>query len=167
MKARELRFTCPSCGQHVQCPLDHAGENIPCPSCAQLIRVPENGTIVEVKSPAQDAQDNPFATDESKVSYTRTKPVDDSKVEEAPTLEENIAGKKEGGPPVTHREEEIAAARAVHKSQPTSQVKPRLSFILSGGQAPPPEENDAALTPEQKKLMTPKKKGSDSSSFSE
>lgn len=157
---RELRFTCPSCGQHVQCPLDHAGENIPCPSCAQLIRVPETGTLVEAK-PA--AKENPFDTEESKVSYTTTKGTVEPDPNTAPTLEENIAGKTQGGPPVTHREEELAAARAEHKAQPTSQIKPRLSFILSGGQAPPPEENDAALTPEQKKLMTPKKPGSERS----
>lgn len=157
---RELRFTCPSCGQHVQCPLDHAGENIPCPSCAQLIRVPETGALVEVK-PA--VKENPFDTDESKVSYTKTKGVEEPDSNAAPTLEENIAGKTQAGPPVTHREEELAAARAEHKTQPVSQVKPRLSFILSGGQAPPPEENDAALTPEQKKLMTPKKSDSEKS----
>lgn len=158
----DLKFNCPSCGQHVQCDIDHAGENIPCPSCAQLIRVPTWGSVVNTKPPATE---NPFA-DESKVSYTTTKEVEQPKSNEAPTLEENIAGKTTAGPPVTHREEELAAARAEHKAQPTSQVKPRLSFILSGGQAPPREENAAALTPEQKKLTTPKKPHSEDS-FSE
>ena len=160
----DLKFNCPSCGQHVQCDIDHAGENIPCPSCAQLIRVPTSGSVVNAKPLTAE---NPFATDESKVSYTATKePEKPDPSAGAPTLEENIAGKKSAGPPVTHREEELAAARAVHKAQPTSKVKPRLSFILSGGQAPPREENDAALTPEQKKLMTPKKPHSEDS-FSE
>lgn len=159
----DLKFNCPACGQHVQCDIDHAGENIPCPSCAQLIRVPTWGSVVKTKPPAAE---NPFATDESKASYTTTKEVEEPKSNETPTLEENIAGKTTAGPPVTHREEELAAARAAHNTQPTSQVKPRLSFILSGGQAPPREENDAALTPEQKKLMTPKKSHSEDS-FSE
>src|SRR5579871_4351330 len=154
----DLKFNCPSCGQHVQCDVDHAGENIPCPSCANLIRVPTSASAVKVKAPATD---NPFATDESKASYTRTKDTEEKTSSSVPTLEENLAGKTQGGPPVTHREEELAAARASHKAQPTSQVKPRLSFILSGGQAPPAEENNAALTEEQKKLMTPKKPGSD------
>jgi ribosomal protein S27E len=161
----DLKFNCPSCGQHVQCDIDHAGENIPCPSCAQLIRVPAWGSVVNAKP---QATENPFAADESKVSYTTTK--EEAKKPDsnaAPTLEENIAGKTKAGPPVTHREEELAAARQEHKAQPTSQVKPRLSFILSGGQAPPREENDAALTPEQKKLMTPKKPHPDIDSFSE
>ncbi len=160
----DLKFNCPSCGQHVQCDIDHAGENIPCPSCAHLIRVPTSGSAVAAKPPATE---NPFATDESKVSYTQAKEAAKPDSSTTPTLEENIAGKTQAGPPVTHREEELAAARAVHKAQPTSQVKPRLSFILSGGQAPPTEENDAALTPEQKKLMTPKKPDSNIKAFNE
>ena len=36
----EIRFSCPSCGQHIQCEPDHAGVNVPCPGCATLIRVP-------------------------------------------------------------------------------------------------------------------------------
>lgn len=160
----DLKFNCPSCGQHVQCDIDHAGENIPCPSCAQLIRVPTGGSVVKTK-PSET--ENPFATDESKASYTRTKEAEETVSNTAPTLEENLAGKTQAGPPVTHREEELAAARASHNAQPTSQVKPRLSFILSGGQAPPPEENNAALTEEQKKLMTPKKRDSDIQTFHE
>jgi hypothetical protein len=160
----DLKFNCPSCGQHVQCDIEHAGENIPCPSCANLIRVPTSGSVVNAKPPAAE---NPFATDESKVSYTTTSGTAKPEANNAPTLEENIAGKTTAGPPITHREEELAAARAQHSTQPTSQVKPRLSFILSGGQAPPPEENDAALTSDQKKLMTPKKPGSDINAFHE
>jgi hypothetical protein len=160
----DLKFNCPSCGQHVQCDIEHAGENIPCPSCAQLIRVPTSGSVVNAKPPAGE---NPFAPDESKVSYTTTSETKQPEANTAPTLEENIAGKTTAGPPVTHREEELAAARAQHATQPTSQVKPRLSFILSGGQAPPHEENDAALTPEQKKLLTPKKPDSGIKFFGE
>ena len=160
----DLKFNCPSCGQHVQCDIQHAGENIPCPSCAHLIRVPTSGSVVD---PKLTATENPFATDDSKVSYTATKETEKPQPDATPTLEENIAGKTTAGPPVTHREEELAAARAAHTTQPSSQVKPRLSFILSGGQAPAREENDAALTPEQKKLMTPKKPDSDIKTINE
>ncbi len=141
----------------MQCDVEHAGENIPCPSCAHLIRVPSTGKVVNTKQPAAE---------EKKVSYTSTKPERPGPAE-APTLEENFAGKTEAGQPVTEREQQLAAARAQHTAHPTSQVKPRLSFILSGGKAPVPEENDAALTPEQKKAMTPKKPDSEIKSVHE
>ena len=52
---------------------------------------------------------------------------------------------------MTEREQEIAAARAAHPQiQSGTVVKPRLSFILSGGQAPAPEDNEKALSAEQK-----------------
>jgi len=66
-----------------------------------------------------------------------------------PTLEENFL--EESGtplptsPPLTEREQQLAAARAAHPVQPVQNVKPRLSFILSGGAAPVPEENQTAL----------------------
>ena len=43
----ELKFTCPTCGQPIQCELAHAGENIPCPGCAALIRIPAIGAPAE------------------------------------------------------------------------------------------------------------------------
>ncbi len=151
----DLRFSCPYCGQHVQCEASHADENIPCPSCAQLIRVPRKAEVVPVKPAAQSS--NPFTADESKVSYTRTnEPI----AEKVPTLDEALehqSSSPNGHAPVTEREQQIAAARASHHTKPISQVKPRLSFILSGGQAPPPEENKSALSEEQKKAATPDK----------
>lgn len=160
----DLRFSCPYCGQHVQCEASHANENIPCPSCAQLIRVPQKADIVPTKPPATN---NPFAADESKVSYTKT---EDTVPEKVPTLDEALerqSSSPEGNAPVTEREQQIAAARASHTTKPISQVKPRLSFILSGGQAPPPEENEHALSEEQKKAATPDKLKSLIKSFSE
>lgn len=48
-------------------------------------------------------------------------------------------------PPITEREKQLAAARAAHPMQPIPAVKPRLSYILSGGRAPVPEENQTAI----------------------
>ena len=149
----DLRFSCPSCGQHVQCDSTHAGENIPCPSCAQLIRVPEKAEVVPTKPPP--APENPFAVEEEKVSYT---PTGEPAAEKVPTLDEDL--EKQSDPeshvPVTEREQQIAAART-HSTEPITHVKPRLSFILSGGQAPAPEENESALTEEQKQRALPDK----------
>lgn len=123
----DVKFTCPSCGQHIKCEESHIGENIPCPGCAHMVRVPPNATFVPETPPT--ATVNPFAV---------------------PTLEENIIAEKTGAaspsdPPMTEREQQIAAARAAH-AQTAPVIKPRLSFILSGGQAPPREENESAVT---------------------
>lgn len=160
----DLRFTCPACGQHVQCDLAHAGENIPCPSCAQLIRVPQSGAVVTAKPPAAE---DPLATDEAKVSY---RPAEEPGAAKVPTLEENFSdnsGAPKSDNPLTQREQEIAAARAAHSAQPVSYVKPRLSFILSGGQAPVPEENKAAARSEENKPSPPPKPDSEVKTFSE
>src|SRR4051812_34382751 len=154
----DLKFSCTSCGQHIQCAAEHAGENIPCPSCAQLVRVPAASAVVEV-APAPPANENPFA-DESKVSYTPTASPEEAASKKVPTLDEDIAAKSNpftnpDALPKTEREEQIAAARAAHPVQPATTVKPRLSFILSGGQAPVPEDNDSALTAEQKEKLKP------------
>jgi hypothetical protein len=135
----DLKFSCPSCAQHIQCDESYAGERIPCPSCAALVRVPVDAPIV-VKTPPPT---EPAAT----ATTGGGVPV-------VPTLEENFL--EESGtplpasPPLTEREQQIAAARAAHPVQPASTVKPRLSFILSGGAAPVPEENHSAVHPEHK-----------------
>ncbi len=124
----DLKFNCPSCGQHIKIDESHAGENLPCPGCAHLIRVPHDAEIVNETPPP-----------------TNTVGAGISKV---PTLEDNFL--KESGtplptpPPVTEREAQLAAARAA-SAHNTKTVKPRLSFILSGGQAPAREENEHAL----------------------
>jgi hypothetical protein len=129
----DLKFSCPSCGQHIQCEESHAGEKIPCPGCALLIRVPTDAQIVRnTSAPATTPPPTAVAPGMAII----------------PTLEENFLA--ESGtplpttPPVTEREQEIAAARAAHPVLPSSQVKPRLSFILSGGAAPAPQENESA-----------------------
>src|SRR5437868_5506177 len=135
----DLKFSCPSCKQHIQCDEQHTGENIPCPSCAILVRVPATATIVE-KSPPPAAT-NPFDA-ESKASYTPTGATAESSAENVPTLEENISRPAEpvAADPLTERDQQIAAARAHHAIEVTPSVKPRLSFILSGGEAPVPQE---------------------------
>ena len=79
---KELKFICPSCGQHIQCDCQHAGENVPCPSCAVLVRVPLGGEVTDV--PDSQPESSPFSsmTGESEtVSYTRTDPAGDGEKE--------------------------------------------------------------------------------------
>src|SRR5580765_6836654 len=114
----DLKFTCPSCAQHIQCDQSYAGEKIPCPSCASLVRVPVDAPIV-TKAPIPAAV--PPAPSGAGVP-------------DVPTLEENLL--EESGtplpttPPMTEREQQLAAARAAHPVVPVSTVKPRLSYIL-------------------------------------
>ena len=157
----DLKFSCPSCGQHIQCDEAHAGENIPCPDCAHLVRVPASAKVV-VEPPAAVAQPPTAAPDESKVSYTPAEAEKETGAETVPTLDQNFeagpdASKLSAGPPLTEREEQLAAARAVHTAQASKPVKPRLSFILSGGKAPAREENESALRPEEKISANPDK----------
>ena len=37
----EFKFSCPKCGQHIQCDADYAGAQINCPTCQQAIVVPQ------------------------------------------------------------------------------------------------------------------------------
>jgi len=136
----DLKFSCPSCGQHIQCDQGFAGEKIPCPGCATLIRVPSDAAIV-TKTP--DPVANPLGTGVA------------TGLTDVPTLEDNFLASSSGAPPspdrpLTEREQQIAEARAAHPVLPTPAVKPRLSYILSGGEAPVPEENQSALKVEHK-----------------
>ena len=36
----ELKFSCPKCGQHMQCDEQYSGREIQCPDCNLLIRIP-------------------------------------------------------------------------------------------------------------------------------
>jgi hypothetical protein len=135
----DLKFSCPSCGQHIVCDESHAGEKLPCPSCAALVRVPADAAIVTNSTgPATTPPAVPIGAG----------------VPTVPTLEENFL--EEAGtplptaPPMTEREQQIADARAAHPMQSGPALKPRLSFILSGGQAPVPEDNQSALQTEHK-----------------
>lgn len=53
----ELKFTCPSCGQRIQCSPDCANQNVPCPACASLVRVPADAELMD--SPG-GTEENPF-----------------------------------------------------------------------------------------------------------
>src|SRR5262245_59461013 len=133
----DLKFSCPSCAQHIRCDESYAGEKLPCPSCAALVRVPTDAPIVlKAPPPAEPTAPATFG----------------GGVAAVPTLEENFLGETAAAlpttPPLTEREQQIAAARAAHPMQGLPAVKPRLSFILSGGEAPRAEENQTALHPE-------------------
>ena len=45
---RGIKFTCPSCSQHIECDESYAGENFPCPGCATQIRVPDTASKVSL-----------------------------------------------------------------------------------------------------------------------
>jgi hypothetical protein len=148
----DLKFSCPSCAQHIQCDESYAGERIPCPSCASVVRVPTDAPLAVKPPPPTE----PAAT--ATVG---------GGVPDVPTLDENIL--EESGtplptsPPLTEREQQIAAARAAHPVLAMPSVKPRLSYILSGGQAPPPAENESATHVEH----TPPDESHDHKSFHE
>jgi len=135
----DLKFTCPSCGQHIQLDQDYAGERLPCPSCATVVRVPVDAPTVTAAAVPESVPQAPAASGTLAV----------------PTLEDNF-GHENGTaplpstPPMTEREQQIAAARAAHPVLAMPTVKPRLSYILNGGEAPPPAENEHATHPEQK-----------------
>src|SRR5690242_20026958 len=117
----DLKFTCASCGQHIQCDEDYANERIPCPNCGTVVRVPVDAPIVPQTPVAAAVPPAPPTTNGLEV----------------PTLEENFS--HESGapvaatPPMTEREQQIAAARAARPVIPQPAVKPRLSYILNGG----------------------------------
>ena len=140
----DLKFTCSSCGQHIQLDQDYAGERIPCPSCATVVRVPVDAPTVTTAAVPEAAPQAPAPGGTLAV----------------PTLEDNFG--HEGGtapvpstPPMTEREQQLAAARAAHPVLAMPTVKPRLSYILNGGEAPPPAENQHANHPEEKHAEDP------------
>jgi hypothetical protein len=118
-----------------------------------LTRVPVDAKVV-TDTPAAPPPESPFVTpEESKVSYTPASA--NRSGEKVPTLEEDLAAQS-GTPapgseePLTEREKKLVAARAAHAPTISKVVKPRLSFILSGGQAPVKEENSAAADEDKK-----------------
>ena len=165
----DLKFSCPACGQHIQCDETHAGENFPCPGCAHLVRVPnKDAAAIE---PTPPVVENTSAAEGAKASYV---PIETVKLKSditVPTLEENFLADSTtpiaGEPPLTEREQQIAAARAAHAAQVAPPVKPRLSFILSGGEAPPPEENKMAIAGTETKKADGNDSSPESNSLSE
>jgi len=148
---REVKFNCTSCGQHIQVDESYVNEQIPCPGCATLVRVPANAALVE-KIP--------------------TAPTGLIGGENVPTLEDNFRAENKGTPlptepPLTEREQQLAEARKEHAAHASHGVKPRLSFILSGGQAPAAEENQAAKAALKPKQTTPESPPDNSKSLHE
>jgi hypothetical protein len=65
-----IKFTCPSCGQHVECDASHAGENFPCPACAAVVHVPADTAFAEASAPAAATNASPSLSKElGKVFY--------------------------------------------------------------------------------------------------
>jgi outer membrane lipoprotein-sorting protein len=46
----EFKFSCPGCGQHIQCDVGYSGAQIACPSCRQTIIVPQAPPSIAVPS---------------------------------------------------------------------------------------------------------------------
>lgn len=46
----ELRFTCPACGQHMQCEKAYVGDKTACPNCQAELRIPFSHTPIEPKT---------------------------------------------------------------------------------------------------------------------
>src|SRR5262245_7853657 len=119
----ELKFTCPECGQHIQCNDDCAGENVPCPTCAKMIRVPgrpKAGETAPTVSTVEVARDsNPFQNPASdKVSYSAL---------------ETDAEKAEPSP------EEVSPAEILSKVAPPP-GREESSPVAPESEASPPEE---------------------------
>jgi ribosomal protein S27E len=97
---KELKFKCPSCGQHIQCDWKYAGENVPCPGCATLIRVPHEGDVTDVPSPPTEASPVPPVTGEAeKVSYIHMKPADGTEPKKSPAAPERAEATSTSSPP--------------------------------------------------------------------
>lgn len=49
----EFKFSCPHCGQHIQCDISYSGAQINCPSCQKSIVVPQAPRMVTPPPPVQ------------------------------------------------------------------------------------------------------------------
>ena len=118
---KELKFKCPSCGQHIQCDWKHAGENVPCPGCATLIRVPLEGDLDDATVPA------PATGDTEKVSYTAPKMAADTEPKKSPAPSPSAASTPI--PPVAADKATPATAQAaeLHCVCPVCQSELRIS----------------------------------------
>ena len=88
----ELKFVCPSCGQHVECDTIHAGENFPCPACAALVRVPGEAAFTEAPAPAASPTGAPLAEELGKIFYMGREPVGDGSGHESPdTIKDSVS----------------------------------------------------------------------------
>jgi hypothetical protein len=52
----QLRFECPSCGQHVECEKAYGGHVIHCPNCTAEIRIPFSNTAIPTELTVPKAQ---------------------------------------------------------------------------------------------------------------
>jgi len=115
---KELKFKCPSCGQHIQCDWKHAGENVPCPGCATLIRVPLEGDLDDATVPA------PATGDTEKVSYTAPKMAADTEPKKSPAPSPSAASTPVAADKATPA---TAQAAELHCVCPVCQSELRIS----------------------------------------
>src|SRR5215204_4647557 len=73
----DLKFVCPSCGQHVECDSSHAGENFPCPACAALVRIPGDAAFIEAPAPPANPTGAPLAAELGKIFFMGNEPAGD------------------------------------------------------------------------------------------
>lgn len=191
----ELKFTCPACGQHMQCEKAYVGDKTSCPTCNAELRVPFSHTPIESKTqlpraelvsapagPLPDAniaEPSPFTeasvplappqakeiSEHSNVEPTCICPVCQSELRlpqktksstppvaelvhqgtKEPDRENPTEAKPESLPA---REQHIAAAREANPVSLYPAMKPRLSYILSGGESvAPKDENSPKKSP--------------------
>jgi hypothetical protein len=106
----EMKFTCPSCGQHVECDASHAGENFPCPACAMLVRVPSDAGFTEAPVATVGTTAPSVTAELGSIFYTSTKPSGDGLGHECSTASEN---------PPPQPSSEAAISPAHHASEKT------------------------------------------------
>jgi hypothetical protein len=116
----ELKFTCPSCGQHIQCSPECANQNVPCPACATLIRVPADAELTD--SPGALTEDNPFQSPEKpKVSYADAEEHSPAHKDAAPA---SPPAARVDNKPLSAVREELEVARPIAQSSELQCVCP-------------------------------------------
>jgi len=181
----ELKFSCPLCGQRMECEKAYIGDTVVCPGCRADVRVPSTHSPLDPKTSLPRAEliraagelpdnisspddENPFA--QSSALKTAVAPIESKRsgegkagkspgeirfqcpmcqaalvwprdvlagsIEQAGSLETTDDGAGSGARTHAEREKQIAAARDSHPVSLYPSLKPRMSYILSGGEVP-------------------------------
>jgi hypothetical protein len=146
----EIKFSCPSCKQHIQCDPSHIGENVPCPGCATLIRVPGLAELAE--SPIAENEDvfaMSLTTSAEKVSYAPAQPTDNPPEKPSEQFAPNGDSSDNSASPSseTGAEQKTAAVAASHSLDlhcvcPVCQARLQISI-----KAEPASDDASALAP--------------------
>jgi hypothetical protein len=132
----ELKYVCPSCGQHVECDSSHAGENFPCPLCAALVRVPSEAAFTDAAASPASPTAAPLAAELGKIFYTGSEPVGDGSGHESSAAIEDSASQavaNAGYPAALHATQSQAGGNAESHSElrcvcPVCQSELRISI---------------------------------------